>query len=253
MSNRGKFLLVLGLSGLFHVSAVSGESVRGKVKAGNHLFGEGKFEDALKKYTDAQVDEPTSSIIHYNIGDVLYKQEKYDKAAEEFTKALSSDDPKLASDAYYNYGNSLFREGKLGEAIEAYQKALKWNPDHEDAKYNLEFVRKKLKENAKQEQSESSQQNEQQQKSGSSEEQKGQQDESKKEQQGKKQEAGNAEEQKPQQPQQAQAEQQKQKENQMTEQEANRILDAIEGEEKEQQKKQMRARFPEGKKRGIDW
>jgi tetratricopeptide (TPR) repeat protein len=50
---------------------------------------------------------------------------------------------------YYNSGNVLYREGKWEEAIGAYKKALELNPNDEDAKYNLEFVRQKIKENLK--------------------------------------------------------------------------------------------------------
>lgn len=55
--------------------------------------------------------------------------------------------------AYYNKGNALAKLGKMQAAIEAYDQVLKTSPDHEDAKYNRELLRKHL-ENQQQQQSE---------------------------------------------------------------------------------------------------
>jgi Ca-activated chloride channel family protein len=254
--NRRRMLAWFLLFALIGVVDASAESVRRKVKEGNRLFEEGKIDDALKKYTDAQIDYPTSPVIHYNIGDALYKQEKYDGAMEEFEKSLSSDEPHFASMAYYNQGNSLYRKGDYAKAIEAYQQALKLNPDDEDAKFNLEFVRRKLKENAKQEQSQQPRQEQKNQSQGADQQQQ-QQDENKKPEKEKQKEdnskgSAKQEEQKPnQQPESPQSRNPEQ--GRLTEEQAERMLDAVEREEEQQQEKQMKARFPEGGRRPIDW
>ena len=51
----------------------------------------------------------------------------------------------------YNLGNALAMQGKLDAAIEAYEAVLEVEPDHEDARYNLELV-KSLKEQQEAEQ-----------------------------------------------------------------------------------------------------
>jgi Ca-activated chloride channel family protein len=254
--NRRRILTWFLLFGLLGILNASAESVRRKVKEGNRSFEEGKFDDALKKYTDAQIDFPTSPVIHYNIGDVLYKQEKYDGAVEEFEKSLSSDDTRLASRAYYNQGNSLYRKGDYAKAIDHYQQALKLDPDDEDAKFNLEFVRRKLKENAKQEESQQPRE-EQKNPSQGADQEKQQQDESKKPEKDKQKEdtsKGGGKQDEPKQNQQPESGQSpKPDQGQMTQEQAERMLDAVEREEEQQQEKQMKARFPEGRKRAIDW
>jgi tetratricopeptide (TPR) repeat protein len=123
-----------------------GDSITSKNRAGNKLYEQGKYDEALAKYRDAQLDDPQASELHFNIGNVLYKKKKYEEAIKEYQKALSTNNPSLQAKIYYNIGNSQYRVGKLVDAITSYKKSLELNPDDLDAKYNLEFVRKKLKE-----------------------------------------------------------------------------------------------------------
>jgi Ca-activated chloride channel family protein len=104
------------------------------------------YEQALKYYRDAEIEKPESPELSYNIANVMYQQEKYQDALEKYYKGLSTDEPKDQAATYYNMGNTLYRSGKYPEAIQAYQKCLDLTPDDEEAKYNIEFVRKKMKE-----------------------------------------------------------------------------------------------------------
>jgi len=61
-----------------------GPAVVGKVKQGNKLFQKENYNDALKKYTDAQIDKPESPELFYNIANVLYKQSKYAESEQMF-------------------------------------------------------------------------------------------------------------------------------------------------------------------------
>ncbi len=190
---------------------------RKKVTEGNRLYSEEKFDEANNKYQDALLEDPGSPPIQFNVGNVLYKKKNYEKALEGYSKSLDTNDPLLQSQAYYNMGNTLYRNSKLPESILAYERALKLNPDDQDAKYNLEFVRNKLKENAKPQQ-----QNQQQ----KQQERQEQQDEDQQDQQQKKREEE----------QQQTAEQQQKKE--MSKEEAERLLDALKENQKDMKKKQ---------------
>jgi Flp pilus assembly protein TadD len=48
----------------------------------------GKKEEALKFFNQALTHSPNDNEVMSNIGIILYEQEQYDKAAEQFLKAL---------------------------------------------------------------------------------------------------------------------------------------------------------------------
>lgn len=68
-----------------------------------------------------------------------YRAGQYQQAAEQL-KAIDT------ADAQYNRGNALAKSGDLQQALAAYQRALELQPQHDDAKYNLELVKKALQE-----------------------------------------------------------------------------------------------------------
>jgi len=122
---------------------------RRQIAEGNKQYAEGKFDEASDKYRDAEASNPESPIVHFNIGDALYKKRKYEEALQAYQKALQkSADVQMQSQSHYNLGNTYFRLNKWQESLLSYQEALKLNPADQDAKYNLEYVRAKVKENA---------------------------------------------------------------------------------------------------------
>ncbi len=123
---------------------------RRQVEEGNRLFQEGKFQEALEKYRQAQQENPDSPIIRHNLGDARYKNQQYEEAAGDFGGNLQSPSPDLKARSYYNLGNALFRQGKLEESVKAYQDALRSNPADQDAKFNLELAMEKLKQQQQQ-------------------------------------------------------------------------------------------------------
>ncbi len=52
-------------------------------KAGNDAYSEGELDEALKNYTQAQVEHPDALELHYNIGNVQFRKDDLDKAFEE--------------------------------------------------------------------------------------------------------------------------------------------------------------------------
>jgi tetratricopeptide (TPR) repeat protein len=107
------------------------------LKYANRDFWNGNYERALKKYDDALIDAPNSSILHFNAGDAAYQMGQFSRAESEFDQAAQSAFKPLRAAALYNKGNSFIREQKWAEAIESYKESLRANPADEDAKYNL--------------------------------------------------------------------------------------------------------------------
>jgi len=169
------YLFCALLVGLFTPSA-SADTLTGKVRAGNSLYHEQKYQEALKKYQQAQVDAPSDQRVMFNLGNAQYKLEDYENSLSEYLKSADSEDPMMRAQSLYNAGNALYRMGKLEEAVKKYEKALEYNPDDQDAKYNLEFVRQEIRRRMNEQQQR--RQEEQQQKNQQQENEKQKQDES---------------------------------------------------------------------------
>jgi len=142
---RSLLILILLISSLANLAFLETGAAK-KVKEGNKYFLQEDYQEALLRYNDAQLDDPVSPEIVFNMGDVFYRQRKYPEAVESYAKSMERGDRALEAKAFYNIGNSLFQQGRLREALEAYKQALERDPDDKDAKYNLEYTERKMKE-----------------------------------------------------------------------------------------------------------
>lgn len=116
-------------------------------------YEKGNFDGALEKFREAELDDPVSPIVHFNIASALYKQNKYDKAIAAYMKAVEkAKEPAFLAKIWYGLGNAYFKSDSLLKAIECYKRSLEYDPNDKDAKYNLELARALLKELAKKEQ-----------------------------------------------------------------------------------------------------
>ena len=108
-------------------------------------YASGNWEQALQGFADQQVEHPENPEVALNLGSVHYEMKNFEEAERHFASAVLSGDPGVRNQALYNLGNSAYRQGKLQEAVELYMAALEVNPDDEDAKFNLEFVRDEIR------------------------------------------------------------------------------------------------------------
>jgi len=189
-------------------------------------------------YTAAEVDyrrgleaNKNSYEAHYNLGDALFKQDKYPDAQAEFETAAKMLDKKEDKERYakvmHNIGNCNFAQQQYDKAVAAYQESLRANPKDNDTRYNLVKAMEML-------QQQQQQQNQQQQNQDKKQDQQQQQEQQQQEQQ-----------------QQEQQEQQQQEmnENQMDKETAEQILQALEQDEQDTQEKLQRQ---QGKKRRVE-
>ena len=140
-------------------------------------YAAGAWDQAVQGFVDRQVERPDEPALALNLGSSYYKMRDFESADEAFGRAALAADPELRQEALYNLGNSAYRQGRLEEAVELYRGALELDPDDEDAKFNLEFVRDEIRrrlEEARQRQQQQQQQQQgdgqqQQQQSGQSE------------------------------------------------------------------------------------
>jgi tetratricopeptide (TPR) repeat protein len=117
----------------------------------------GKYDEALKEYERLLQKKKDDPRLHFNAGTAAYRNRQFEEAAKQFNATLAAPDLKLQGLAYYNEGNSLYHLGEAipdpkkrteswEKALQDYQSSVKLNPQDADAKFNYEFVKKKLEE-----------------------------------------------------------------------------------------------------------
>lgn len=206
------------------------------VRRGNIQYNDSNYTEAEINYRRALDKNDQSFEAHYNLGDALFRQEKFPEAVEQYAKAeqlLKSDDKKrkdqianrLAA-TYHNMGNALYAQQQYDKAVAAYQESLRRNPKDHDTRYNLVKAMQQLQKQQNQDQNQQ-QQNEQQQQQNEQQQQEQQQ----------------------QQQQQNQQQSEQQSEQQMDKETAEQILQALEQDEQETQEKLQRQ---QGKKRRVE-
>ena len=239
------FAVVLALP----AAAGLGDSAPAKNRAGNRLYEQSKFDEALAQYRAAQVIAPELTELFFNAGDALYRKGDLENAVREFGKAAASPDTALASDASYNAGNALLQMGQAEQAIKAYTDALKRSPGHADAKHNLELALRLLQQQQQQQQNQENQQDQQQDQQSQQQDQQKQQDEQSQQDQQSQQNQQQGQEQN----QEQQEQQGSQQETGMSQEDAERLLDAVGEQERELQAELRAAQARKRSKVDKDW
>lgn len=205
------------------------------IRDGNKNYSDGKYEDAEKSYQKALEKNAASFYGKFNKADALYRQKKFEEAAQQFGSiATGENDKNLKAQAFHNLGNSLLQSQKLKESVDAYKNALRNNPGDEDTRKNLAYAMKMLQQQQQQQQKQddkNEKKENQENKDQQQDKQKDEKNEDKKED-GKKQD----EQQKDQQQQQGQ----EQKKDQLSKQDAQRLLESMNNDEKKLQEKLKR-------------
>ena len=132
-------------------------SAQASVQSAEDAYKKGDYTDAEKEYEKAANQHPDAPPLNFNLGASAYKTQQYDKALPAFQKALNSEEVPVQQQAYYDMGNTQYRLGQKTEksapqdtiktwesAVQSYDSALKLKPDDADAKFNRDFVQKKL-------------------------------------------------------------------------------------------------------------
>ena len=202
------------------------------ITKGNRNYNDSAYTEAEVAYRKAIDKNNQSYTAHYNLGNTLVRQEKYDEAIKEYYSAINltkdkdalkqATEKELKAQNYHNIGNCYFAKQQYNEAIEAYKEALRNNPTDNDTRYNLVKAKEMLKQQ-QQEQNQEQQQQQQQQQEQQQQEQNQEQQQQQQEQEQQEQE---------QQEQEAQA-------GEMTKEQAEQLLEAFEQDEKETQNKVM--------------
>jgi len=132
-------------------------------------YKQGQYDEALKEYDKLIRGKSDDARLRFDAGAAAYRAKQLEEAAKHFDDALSTPDLKLQQQAYYNRGNTLYYLGDRNpdpskksevweKSLKDFESSLKLNPQDPDAKYNYQFVKKKLEELKQQQQQQKNQQ-----------------------------------------------------------------------------------------------
>ena len=191
-------ILSITLLFLFAAAGVQAQRLpeRSLVRKGNRQYNKGEYEASIGRYEEALKAAPGQFEATYNLGNALYKAERFDRAEQTMVQAaadsLRSDAER--AEAFYNLGNAQFKQQKYKEALESYKQSLRLNPSDMEAKYNYAYTKRLLdqdqnggggndQQNQNQDQNQQDQQNQQQQNQGQNQNQDQKQDQQDQDQQ----------------------------------------------------------------------
>ncbi|MDR2774087.1 MAG: tetratricopeptide repeat protein, partial [Tannerella sp.] len=151
------FLLVF----LFCAGSLGAQKAERKnVRDGNKQYRKDKYTEAEVAYRKSIEVNPRSVEGIYNLGNALYKQEKYPEAAEQYQllagqgERLMQEDPdnnaQRLANVFHNMGNIGMKTQEYQKSVEAYKQSLRLNPVDDETRYNLALAQKLLKDQQQQ-------------------------------------------------------------------------------------------------------
>lgn len=208
-------------------SLVFGQREASDVRKGNKQYNKQDYSAAEISYRRALDTNKESYAAQYNLGEALFKQDKYPEALAAYESAArmldKNKDKEQMAKVMHNIGNCQFAQQQYDKAVAAFQESLRANPKDNDTRYNLVKAMEMLLQQQQQQQQNQNQQQQQQQEQQQQEQQQQQQEQ--------------------------QEQQQQQQEQQMDQETAERILQALEQDEQDTQEKMERQ---QGKKRRVE-
>lgn len=141
---RGIFLLIIVFM-LAQTGIVQAHPFQNKNQEAMHDFKNGDFAAAAEKFTDSAWR-----------GAAAYKNGQYEQAVKIFAQQKDVD-------GLYNQGNALAKAGHIREAMAKYEEVLKLDAHHEDARFNLDYLKKQQQNQDQQQQNQKQDQKQDQQ------------------------------------------------------------------------------------------
>jgi Ca-activated chloride channel family protein len=134
--------------GLFSYSAQASIATEWKYSKAMSALANGNCAQAEGLMQSILVDEPSRPDLLYDLGVASFKNKEYSQAAAYFASAAQADacPPRLQEQSYFNLGNASVELNQLNDAIVHYEKVLQLNEKNEQAKHNLDVVKKMLEE-----------------------------------------------------------------------------------------------------------
>ena len=108
--------------------------------SGHEPYLNGDYVSALDAYQGATAGAQETGEPYYNAGNALYRLEEYGESLQHYDDSLRYAESELRLRGFFNRGNASFQSQQYAQALEAYKEVLRMDPDHIDAKHNLELA-----------------------------------------------------------------------------------------------------------------
>jgi len=99
----------------------------------------GDLDGAEAMLRAALAEDPALPQISKNLADILYRNGRYEEAAEAYERAAKLN-PELGDDLYFKLGNIAYKKRDHARARESWAQATSLNPGHQLARANLEML-----------------------------------------------------------------------------------------------------------------
>lgn len=96
----------------------------------------GSYEAAARTVEHALLEDANCAHLHKNLGDYLYRAQRYDEAFDAFMRVVRLA-PRHGPDVYLKLGNVHYRRGALDDARAAWEQAIALEPDNRIVLANL--------------------------------------------------------------------------------------------------------------------
>lgn len=100
----------------------------------------GEVDAAITAFQQAIVSDPDNPQIYFNAAPAYFAKGDIQTAVEAFNQAMQRGDEDMIESARYNLANLYLQAEQYESAIKQYQLVLLGNPQHDDARFNLEIA-----------------------------------------------------------------------------------------------------------------
>jgi Ca-activated chloride channel family protein len=103
-------------------------------------FDSGDTDTAVTLFFEAQSLEPDNPVVSLNLARALDRAGRYDEAIGAARRALTSNNPRVRSQAHASLGHHQFSKGQLAAALQSFKQALLLDPRDPASQHDYEVV-----------------------------------------------------------------------------------------------------------------